>query len=56
MENRAINKEQHGFVPGRNTQTQLLEHYENIFVSMMNECRTNTALWVSIREFVDLHF
>ena len=43
VENQAINRGQHGFVPGRSTQTQLLEHYEDIFEAMMKGCRTDTV-------------
>ena len=30
VENKMFNKGQHGFVPGRSTQTQLLSHYTGI--------------------------
>ncbi|CAL4110078.1 unnamed protein product, partial [Meganyctiphanes norvegica] len=30
IENQKLNKDQHGFVPGRSTHTQLLSHYNDI--------------------------
>ena len=33
--NNMINKGQHGFIPGRSTQTQLLMHFETIYESML---------------------
>ena len=34
--NNMFNIGQHGFVPGKSTQTQLLVHHENIYKNMIN--------------------
>ena len=38
-----INPGQHGFVPGRSTQTQLLQHYCDIFESLSEGTRIDTV-------------
>ena len=35
ISNNLLNKGQHGFVPGRSTQTQLLLHFETIYSALM---------------------
>ena len=51
VENQVINRGQHGFVPGRSTQTQLLEHYEDIFEAIMKGCRTDTVYLEYLMEY-----
>ena len=41
--NNLINKNQHGFVPGRSTQTQLLAHYKDIFETIEEGMRMDTV-------------
>ena len=38
-----INPEQHGFIPGRSTQTQLLDYYLNIFEALSEGIRVDTV-------------
>ena len=40
--NGLIKAHQHGFVSGRGTQTQLLEHYNNIFEALVEGVRLGT--------------
>ena len=40
--NKQFNKGQHGFVPGRSTQTQLLSHYNDIYDTLMEGKRLDT--------------
>ena len=42
IENQALNDGQHGFVPGRSTQTQLLAHYNEIYEALMEGKRLDT--------------
>ncbi len=37
-----LKKNQHGFVSGRSTQTQLLQHYNNIFEALGEDVRVDT--------------
>ena len=37
-----LNDGQHGFVPGRSTQSELLAHYNNIYEAIMEEKRIDT--------------
>ena len=41
--NHKLNKGQHGFVPGRSTQTQLLAHYNDIYETLMEGKRLDTV-------------
>ena len=41
-EQNLINSGQHGFVPGRSTQTQLLQHYCDIFETLSEDTRIDT--------------
>ena len=41
--NNLINKNQHGFVPGRSAQTQWLEHYKDIFETIEKGMRMDTV-------------
>ena len=43
IENQKFNKGQHGFVPGRSTQTQLLAHYNDIYEALMEGKRVDTV-------------
>ena len=43
IKNNLINQEQHGFVPGRSTQSQLLVHYKDIFEAMEEGVRIDTV-------------
>ena len=43
MENEMFNKGQHGFVPGRSTQTQLLSHFNDIFDTLAEGKRLDTV-------------
>ena len=43
LKNHQLNKGQHGFVPGRSTQTQLLAHYNDIYETMMEGKRLDTV-------------
>ncbi|MCP4252797.1 MAG: reverse transcriptase family protein, partial [Candidatus Scalindua sp.] len=43
VENKMFNKGQHGFVPGRSTQTQLLSHYNDIFDTLSEGKRLDTV-------------
>ena len=42
IENHLLNKGQHGFVPGRSTQTQLLAHYNDIYEALMEGKRLDS--------------
>ena len=42
-ENEMFNKSQHGFVPGRSTQTQLLSHFNDIFDTLAEGKRLDTV-------------
>ena len=42
IDNQKFNKGQHGFVPGRSTQTQLLAHYNDIYEALMEGKRLDT--------------
>ena len=42
IENQNLNDGQHGFVPGRSTQTQLLAHYNDIYEALMKGKRLDT--------------
>ena len=42
ISNQLINDGQHGFVPGRSTQTQLLAHYNDIYEALMEGTRLDT--------------
>ncbi|CAL4151290.1 unnamed protein product, partial [Meganyctiphanes norvegica] len=42
-ENQAFNKGQHGFVPGRSTQTQLLSHYGDVYDAIVSNGRLDTV-------------
>ena len=42
IENQTLNDGQHGFVPGRSTQTQLLAHYNEIYEALMEGKRLDT--------------
>ncbi|CAL4210788.1 unnamed protein product, partial [Meganyctiphanes norvegica] len=42
IKNNLINQEQHGFVPGRSTQSQLLVHYKDIYEAMEEGVRVDT--------------
>ena len=41
--NHLFNKNQHGFVPGKSTQTQLLLYYEDIYESLLESLRFDTV-------------
>jgi len=41
IKNGLFNRGQHGFVPGKSTQTQLLVHHENIYKNMINGKNTD---------------
>ena len=41
--NNLLNENQHGFVPGRSTQTQLLAHYGDIYNAIENGMRVDTV-------------
>ena len=41
--NNLINEEQHGFVPGRSTQSQLLLHYKDIYEALEEGLRVDTV-------------
>ena len=43
IKNNLINQEQHGFVPGRSTQSQLLLHYKDIYEAMEEGVRMDTV-------------
>ena len=43
IENDMFNKGQHGFVPGRSTQTQLLSHYNDIYDTLTEGKRLDTV-------------
>ena len=43
IENHLLNEGQHGFVPGRSTQTQLLAHYNDIYEALMEGKRLDTV-------------
>ena len=43
IKNNLINQEQHGFVPGRSTQSQLLVHYKDIYEAMEEGVRMDTV-------------
>ena len=43
IKHQQINKGQHGFVPGRSTQTQLLAHYNDIYEALMEGKRIDTV-------------
>ena len=43
IQNNSINPEQHGFVPGRSTQTQLMEHYMDAFEALSEGVRIDTV-------------
>lgn len=43
IKNSLINEAQHGFVPGRSTQTQLLVHFRDIFEAMEEGTRMDTV-------------
>ena len=47
IEHHLINKEQHGFVPGRSTQTQLLVHFETIYEALI----TNSQIDIVYLDF-----
>ena len=42
VENQKLNEGQHGFVPGRSTQTQLLVHYNDVYEALMEGKRLDT--------------
>ena len=42
VDNQKFNEGQHGFVPGRGTQTQLLAHYNDIYEALMEGRRLDT--------------
>merc|ERR1712082_434672 len=42
IENKMFNGGQHGFVPGRNTQTQLLSHFNDVFDTLAEGKRLDT--------------
>ena len=41
--NNLINETQHGFVPGRSTQSQLLAHYKDIYEALEEGVRVDTV-------------
>ena len=43
IEKQNLNKGQHGFVPGRSTQTQLLAHYNDIYEALIEGKRVDTV-------------
>ena len=43
IQNNLINPGQHGFVPGRSTQTQLMEHYMDVFEALSEGVRIDTV-------------
>ena len=43
VKNNLFNLGQHGFVPGKSTQTQLLVHHESIYKNMLNEMNTDVV-------------
>ena len=43
VDNQKLNEGQHGFVPGRSTQTQLLCHYEDIYEALVEGKRLDTV-------------
>ena len=43
IDNQKFNKGQHGFVPGRSTQTQLLAHYNDIYEALIEGKRLDTV-------------
>ena len=49
--NRLFNKDQHGFVPGKSTQTQLLIYYEDIYESLLEGVRIDTVFLDFARAF-----
>ena len=47
-ENRLFNKNQHGFVPGKSTQSQLLLFYEDIYEALLEGARLDTVFpWLA---------
>merc|ERR1712240_1007652 len=42
QENNLIKQNQHGFVSGRSTQTQLLQYYSDVFEALLEDTRINT--------------
>ena len=42
IDNQQLNDGQHGFVPGRSTQTQLLSHCNDIYEALMEGKRLDT--------------
>ena len=49
--NKLFNKNQHGFVPGKSTQTQLLIYYEDIYESLLEGFRIDTVFLDFARAF-----
>ena len=49
--NKLFNKNQHGFVPGKSTQTQLLIYYEDIYESLLEGVRIDTVFLDFARAF-----
>ena len=43
MENDLLKNNQHGFIAGRSTQTQLLQHYTDIFEAISEGVRLDTV-------------
>merc|ERR1712240_221897 len=42
QENDLIKQNQHGFVSGRSTQTQMLQHYSDVFEALLDDTRIDT--------------
>ena len=42
QENDLIKQNQHGFVSGRSTQTQMLQHYSDVFEALLEDTRIDT--------------
>ena len=49
IKNSLINEAQHGFVPGRSTQTQLLVHFRDIFEAIEEGSRVDTVFLERIK-------
>lgn len=49
--NQLFNKNQHGFVPGKSTQTQLLLYYEDIYETLFEGIRLDTVFLDFSRAF-----
>ena len=51
MEKQLFNKNQHGFIPGKSTQSQLLLYYEDIYEALLEGTRLDTVFLDFARAF-----